>query len=142
VEACYGGDFRKYLDGTRPQRYLIVSAAELDWPRLTRDLTAAGQMLGLEVFDTSVTNEDVHTIEVHLCSNRGIWISADQRKWQGALAEGGNRFRNFSEVEIAVLAYREEFDWMAVSDELARMLGRSWQVTVQAHSARTARTTP
>jgi hypothetical protein len=142
VEACYGGDFRKNIEGTAPKRYIVVSATESDWPRLARDLTAAGRVLGLEVFDTSVTEEDIHTIEIHLCSKNGIWISADQRKWQGTYAESGNRFRNFSEVEITVNPYGKNFDWMPVSDELARTLGRSWQVNVQAHSPRTARTTP
>jgi hypothetical protein len=129
VEACYGGDFRENLEGSLPKRLIIVRAAEGDWPRLASDLTAAGKDMGLEVFDTSTSLDHVRTIEIHLCSAQGIWIRADQRKWLGEHAESANQHRNFNEVPIDVRAYRNDFDWKSVSDELVRMLGKSWQLT-------------
>jgi hypothetical protein len=138
VESCYGGDFRKHIEGSIPKRVITVKASESDWPRLARDISAAGRALGLDVFDTSATLNHVRTIEIHLCSKSGIWISADQRIWTGKNAEEANRFRNFGEVEITVNLYKRDFDWARVSDELARMLGKSWQVSVRETSQKAA----
>jgi len=131
VEACYGGDFRKHLVGTRAKRLIVVKASESDWPRLASDLRHAGEQLGLEVFDTSVTLDHVHTIAIHLCSKNGIWISADQRKWLGEHAAAPNAHRDFTAVEISVNPYKDrDFDWLRVSDALAKILERSWVITV------------
>ena len=131
VEACYGGDFRANIEGTRASQFIIVEAKESDWPRLAQDLSAAGQKLGLEVFNTSAHFDHVRTIEVHLCSKDGIWISADQRIWTGKNAEAANAGKNFGEVPIRVNPYKPDYDWTRVSTELVRMLADSWKVEVR-----------
>jgi hypothetical protein len=129
--ACYGGDYKKHLNGAQRLRLMVVQAKEADWPELARDMTAAGKALGLQTFDVSTHEDFIHTIEVHLCSSQGLEMFADQRRWLGEHAEAPNANRNFNEVPIAVYTYTTSphYDWKRASDELLRRLESKWRVT-------------
>jgi hypothetical protein len=128
--ACYGGDYKKHMNGAQRLRLMVVQASEADWPELARDMIAAGKALGLETFDVSTHEDFIHTIEVHLCSPQGLEMFADQRRWIGEQAEASNAHRNFSEVPIAVYTYTTSphYDWKRTSDELLKLLETKWRV--------------
>jgi len=55
VAACYGGDYKKHMNGAQRLRLMVVQASEADWPELARDLIAAGKSLSYEIARKGVT---------------------------------------------------------------------------------------
>lgn len=80
VDACYGGNFTKALNGAIPKLYLRIHASPETWPDLAKRLAAFGALHDLKYFDTSVNEPGLRMLNVHLCSAKGVWLSADKRK--------------------------------------------------------------
>jgi hypothetical protein len=66
VEACYGGDFPKHLNGARPKLSLLVEATQPQWPQLAQKFKDFGERHNLQYFDTSVKAQGLHMLNVHL----------------------------------------------------------------------------
>src|SRR5580704_15744984 len=121
IDACYGGNFAKYLNGARPKFSLRIEASQQKWPMLAQRFQDFGKQHNLQYFDTSVTNlQGLHMLNVHLCSPDGLWLYADKRLW-----DSGPRDPKPSEMPIFLFQYKETYDWKAVAADFA-MYMRDW----------------
>lgn len=117
VDACYGGNFAKTLNGSTPKLYLRIHASPEQWPQLAERFRAFGTLHDLKFFDTSVINEPgLRMLNVHLCSAKGVWLSADKRLWTD-----GPRDVHPDEMPIALYTYGG-YDGQALTSEFQQFL--------------------
>jgi len=115
VEACYGGDVSKTLDGATPRFRMQLPASPDQWSDIARRFQDFGASHELKYFDTSVSDIDgLKMINVHLCSAKGIWLSADKRLWSGRSEPSPNV------VPIDLYQYDTEMDWVLIAAELEK----------------------
>jgi len=117
VEACYGGNFAKKLDGAAPKFTMHIRALQSQWPQLAQRFKAFGELHKLEFFDTSVNEPGLRMINVHLCSPSGLWLFADKRIW-----DGGVKDSKPDEVPIYLFQYAENYDWKTIATEFERSM--------------------
>ena len=71
----------------------------------------------LKFFDTSVNESGLRMLNIHLCSAKGLWLSADKRLW-----EIGPRDLHPDEMPITLYTYGKYYDWQTVASEFQRSL--------------------
>ena len=125
IEACYGGDFSKYLNGARPKFSMLVHVTQLQWPLLAQKFKDFGQRHNLQYFDTSVRAQGLQMLNVHLCSPAGLWLYADKRLW-----DAGPKDPKPDEMPIHLFQYRESYDWKSIATALERDM-RDWPGRVE-----------
>jgi len=118
VEECYGSDFREFHAGKTAEYGFAVESFEEDWPDLKSKLMEFAEKKGLTTFDTSTYAKHIRTIELHVCSQDGLWIAADQRNW----LEGPSVEPDPGNVRITVNTYSKQYDWAQLSEDLERFL--------------------
>ncbi len=114
VDACYGGNFAKTLNGSTPKLYLRIHASPEQWPQLAERFRAFGTLHDLKFFDTSVNEPGLRMLNVHLCSAKGVWLSADKR-----LCTDGPRDLHPDECPIALYG---GYDGQALTSEYQHFL--------------------
>jgi hypothetical protein len=117
VDACYGGNFAKNLNGSTPKLYLRIRATPEQWPLLADKFKAFGALHDLKFFDTSVNEPGLRMLNVHLCSDKGIWLSADKRLW-----DAGPRDLHPDEMPIALYTYGRGGNWQVLASEFKNSL--------------------
>lgn len=122
---CYGGNFDKYLEKSRPARTFSLIVTERDWPAVQEAAEAVAAKFRLRYFDTSVHTPFVHALGVALCSERGLWIDIGQRIWQGDPSVGPiGRY-----AEISIRRYKADFGpWEPIADAMEQRLSERWKV--------------
>jgi hypothetical protein len=129
VESCYGGDFKKYLDGSGPRIAIRIPMTESVWPDLTESLRQFGAQHQLDFFDTSLRLNHAHVLGVSVCSPKGLDIYAADEVWKSdPKADGDPGFTT-----VFLYTYKD-FDARAIGDALVAHL-------VQRHPGATVRYT-
>jgi hypothetical protein len=120
VNACYGGDARR-LDGETPKFTMQIRATQAEWPKVADRFKAFGLTHNLSYFDTSVTDlVGLRMINIHLCSPKGIWLSADKRLW-----ENGPKDLDPNLLPISLYIYDATADWRTVAQQFQESF-RDW----------------
>jgi len=92
-----------------------LPASPDQWSDIARRFQDFGASHELKYFDTSVSDIDgLKMINVHLCSAKGIWLSADKRLWSGRSEPSPNV------VPIDLYQYDTEMDWVLIAAELEK----------------------
>jgi hypothetical protein len=120
VDACYGG--KKYLiEGSVPEVTIRVLAPENKWRDLAALMSEFGKSEKLEVFDTSQAAPHVRTLEVSLCSSRGLMIYTNERIWRE-----GSREPDGDAVVTYVYRYKNEILWREIAERLVTHVQSNW----------------
>src|SRR5882672_2785037 len=107
VDECYGGDFRRHLNGLTPKVSVWVTADPGQWPQVKGRLKSVGSSQNLRYFDTSVTDmSGLQMIGVSLCSSRGAYVYADKRLWKDGPSDDDPH-----RVRIDIYQYSDKFNW-------------------------------
>ena len=125
VDACYGGDSAKNLNGATPKFMMKIEAREEQWPQVAQRFKSFGAAHNLQYFDTSVSMPGLHMLNVHLCTSKGLWLSADKRLW-----DGGAKDPNPNEMPIYLYRYGDKVDWEAIATDFEKSFG-DWPGTVE-----------
>jgi len=90
-----------------------IHATQAEWPKVAERFKAFGSAHDLSFFDTSVTDvAGLHMLNVHLCSPKGLWLSADKRLW-----EIGPKDSAPDEMPIYLYAYEPSIDWATIAQQ-------------------------
>ena len=121
VESCYGGSFRKTLNGSVPHVTIRLNVKESDWPKLHTDLSKVGHDLGLDVIDSSLNLSHVRVFGLGICSSEGLYIKAGAQIWTNR--PGGSAYKG---VNIGVHSYTDTFNWTKSAVALVEMIEEKW----------------
>jgi hypothetical protein len=91
---------------------MYLRAKQTDWPEIARRFQQLGQREGLRYFDTSVTAAGLRMLNVHLCSPKGLWLSADKRLWDSSPDPTPD------EMPIHLYVYEKNFRWRPIAEQL------------------------
>lgn len=127
VDACYGGDSAKNLNGATPKFTMTIQAREDQWPLLAQRFQEFGAAHNLQYFDTSVKAPGLHMLNVHLCTPKGLWLSADKRVW-----DGGPKDVEPNQMPVYLYRYGDYLDWEGIARDLEESF-RDWPGTVESH---------
>jgi hypothetical protein len=116
VDACYGGNFSKRLAGATPMLYLRIQASPKTWPELAQRFAAFGALHDLRYFDTSISEPGLRMLNIHLCSAKGVWLSADKRIWADGPIDP-----HPDEMPITLYTYRD-YDGQMLASECRQFL--------------------
>jgi hypothetical protein len=117
VDACYGGNIAKKLNGAAPKFTMQIHAPQPKWPELAQRFKAFAELHKLQFFDTSVNEPGLRMINVHVCSPRGLWLFADKRIW-----DGGVQDPKPDDVPVYLFEYDENYDWKTIASEFERSI--------------------
>jgi len=121
VDACYGG--KEYLlDGSVPEVTISVLAPENEWRDLAAVMSEFGESENLEVFDTSTVAPHVRTLEISLCSSRGLMIYTNERIWKEHSREPDG-----DTVVTLVYPYKAEIPWREIAERLITHVQSKWR---------------
>jgi len=101
---------------------ISAAATREDWPDLTNLVTEFGRSRALRMFDTSVQNDQIQSLELHLCSPEGVHILVHKRIYKEGPADPDP-----SHIPIMFLTYEKKFDWKPLADELVAAFKEKWQ---------------
>lgn len=125
VEACWGGRDFDALKAANPQFQLHLPASPDQWPAIARRFQEFGTAHNLEYFDTSVSGDHIKSIIVHLCSPKGLWLTAEKK-----LMTTGQADPDPNTVPIYLFQYEPQMNWAPIASELERSL-QDWPGGVQ-----------
>jgi hypothetical protein len=113
VDACYGGDFSDKLNGATPKFTMQIHASPGDWPKVAQRFEAFASVHDLKFFDTSVTDVvGLRMFTVHLCSPKGLLLSADKRLWENGPKDDAPNI-----LPITLYVYDPSFDWLTAAQQ-------------------------
>jgi hypothetical protein len=122
VQACYGGDFAAHLSGKQPMYLATLDINQAQWPRLTEALTSISERHSLRLFNDTRHTDGLDMIVVSLCSEQGLFMTADKRIWSVKAQP------NVLELPltITIYAYRNEQQWRPVIKDVDSTLRSEW----------------
>jgi hypothetical protein len=131
VESCYGGDFKKHLDGSIPRISIRIPLTESQWPDLAESLRQFSTQQNLDFFDTSLKLDHAHVLGLSVCSARGLQIHAADAVWKSTTRGDGDPGYT------TVLLYSfKNFETRAVAEALVTHLqSRHAEASVQRNEA-------
>jgi hypothetical protein len=122
VQACYGGNFAAHLSGKQPMYLATLDINQAQWPRLTETLTSISERHSLRLFNDTRHTDGLDMIVVSLCSEQGLFMTADKRIWsvkdQPKIPE--------LPLTITIYAYRNEQQWRPVIEDVDSTLRSEW----------------
>jgi hypothetical protein len=122
VQACYGGDFAAHLSGKQPMYLATLDINQAQWPRLTEALTSISERHSLRLFNDTRHTDGLDMIVVSLCSEQGLFITADKRIWS---SKGQPKIPELP-LTITIYAYRNEQQWRPVIEDVDSTLRSEW----------------
>lgn len=88
-----------------------IHATQAEWPKVAQRFETFGTAHELTYFDTSVTDvAGLRMLNVHLCSSKGLWLSADKRLW-----ENGPKDTAPEEMPISLYVHDSSYDWAKIA---------------------------
>lgn len=122
VEACYGGDWNKYMVGKSPVYSVILDIDKSEWHKLATFLQAYSSREGLTHFDTSEESNALSMLYISLCSEHGLWVHADKRIWHFE----GREEHSPLPLMVSVVVYANPDKWAHVPSDLDSELKKMW----------------
>jgi hypothetical protein len=122
AQACYGGDFAPHLSGKQPMYLATLDINQAQWPRLTEALTSISERHGLRFFNDTRHTDGLDMIVVSLCSEQGLFMTADKRIWS---VKGQPKTPELP-LTISIYAYRNERQWRPVIEDVDSTLRSEW----------------
>jgi hypothetical protein len=129
AEACYGGrdGAAKNWVCSDDRLVLSVEGKESDWPNLAKIVADFGRARGLEVFDTSSNVPNyVRTLEVNVCSSRGLFLLMDKRIYSGQ-----STIDERNKITTHLRTYDKRFDWKPLAEQFVATFRQNWSGAVQ-----------
>jgi hypothetical protein len=120
VDACYGGYHSDNRQTATTEFVMRVQASEQQWPDLAARLKKFGTEHSLAVFDTSMKLDWVHMVEVSLCSQKGLFIWADNRLYTDPMPD-----QDANHVLILVNRHSDQYDWKPMAEGLTEVF-KDW----------------
>src|SRR5262245_33535105 len=80
-KSCYGGNYKKTYLNSHTFVTFLVQAPEQEWPKLAELLGSFGRARKVQVFDTSLIQDNVHLFGVSLCDAEGLFVYASKQNW-------------------------------------------------------------
>jgi hypothetical protein len=127
VESCYGGDFKKYLNGKGPRISIRIPMTESEWPDLAESLRQFSVEQNLDFFDTTLRLDYAHVLGLSVCSPKGLQVHASDDVWKSdPKADGDPGYTT-----VFLYTYKN-FDASAIGNALvAHLQGRHPGATVR-----------
>jgi hypothetical protein len=120
---CYGGNYKKTYVKSRTFVTFLVHAPESEWPKLGQLLDGFGRAHRVQVFDTSLIQDNVHLFSISLCDADGLFVYASKQNWQNSKTYDPNP----QAVSIRVSAYANHERWRPLAVDLAGHLEKHWE---------------
>ena len=122
IEACYGGDFGRHLSGKSPVYLANLSVDEAAWPRLTEILTTIAATHNVRLFNDTRRTDGLRMIHISLCSEGGLFMTADKRDWFDA----GRPVFSPRPLMVTIFEYRSDKDWRPLIRDVDASLRAEW----------------
>lgn len=119
---CYGGNYERTYLQSRTFVTFLVHAPESDWPRLAELLIRFGQARNVQVFDTSLLQQNLNFFGVSLCDADGLFVYASKQNWRTNKPYDPHP----EAVNILVSAYANHDRWRPLAVDLAGHLEQHW----------------
>jgi hypothetical protein len=122
VEACYGGDWKKYMVGESPIYTVTLDIDKAEWHKLTGIFQTYSNLKEIKFFDLSEESEGLSMLFLSLCSENGLWVHADKRIW----SFDGEEDTSGLPLMVSVIVYANPEKWSQVSSEIDAELKKVW----------------
>jgi hypothetical protein len=120
---CYGGNYQRTYLKSRTFVTFLVHAPESEWPQLAKLLVDFGRARNLQVFDTSIMQENLHFFGVSLCDADGLFVYAAKQNWR--INKPYDPWPD--KVNMLISAYANHERWQPLAEELTSHLQQNWK---------------